>query len=155
MDGEIFRILEQERKPQPILGKTWPKNSFSLAALMGIVVRASFGTSGPPPYGLSEEALRVGNFRVLAGSITKLDEDTVMFQITNGREDLYVKITRNTAVEAWSSNIRTALKQIIETLSRREYQAISEDAFQVFKFDNYTTVVGTNLEAVHALTITG
>jgi hypothetical protein len=153
MDGEIFRILEQEKKPRYTLGKVWLKNDFSLAVLLGTTARVSL-SSGPllPPKG---EELKVGNFYVLPGSITKLDDHTVMFQVSNGREDLYVKMTENTAVEAWNSNLRMALRQIIDTLRREEYR-IPEDIVQVFKLNNYAVVMGPGQQAVqtHALTVT-
>jgi hypothetical protein len=153
IDGEIFRILEQERKPQPVLSKIWVKKVFSLAALMKTVARASETSGLPPPYGLNSETLRVGNFYVLSESVTKLDEDTVMFQVTNGREDLYIKMTKNTGAEARSLNVRTALKQIIESLRQQEYRGISEDVVRVLKLGDYTAVMGTSYEAVYAMTI--
>jgi hypothetical protein len=154
MDGEIFRILEQEKKPQSVLSKAWPKNSFSLAALMLTVVRAS-ENSLPPPYGLDSEALKLGNFYVLADSITELeDEGAVMFRISNGREDLYVKMARKAGVEAWSSDLRTALKQIIESLRQQKSRGESEDIVQVVNVSNSAGVIGTSQQAVRDYDLT-
>ncbi|MDR2052883.1 MAG: hypothetical protein LBP80_05670 [Treponema sp.] len=153
MDGEIFRILEQEKKPQHTLGEVWLENDFSLAALLGTAARVSL-SAGPPLTPLGGD-LKVGNFSVLPGSITKLDDHTVMFQISNGREELYVKMAENTAVEAWSVNLRTALGQIIDSLRRQEYR-ITEETVRAFKLNNYAVVMGPGYEAVlnHAITVT-
>ncbi|MDR2342967.1 MAG: hypothetical protein LBD86_00365 [Spirochaetaceae bacterium] len=157
MDGEIFRILEQQRKPRHVLGKVWLNNSFSLAALMATVIRAASGPPRSPPYGLDSEALMVGNFRIFADSITEPDDNTIMFRITNGIEDLYVKMAKKPGAEERSSNLRTALRQMIDSLHQQKYRGVSEDAaIRAFNFDNYAVVMGTGYRAVldHSMTDT-